>query len=74
LYHASNELTGSSLLCRIKAAIPERNEHINAFQELNGSLPPESVASWKEAIEAWEQSKTKKNPFELQDKCDVFIP
>jgi hypothetical protein len=58
-------------LRRIKAAVPERNEHVSTFQELTNSLPRGSVAEWKESVEAWERGSVKKNPFEFQGPGNV---
>ena len=62
--YVTNKLIGQSLLRRIRAAVPERNEHVDAFQELTRSLPKDSVANWKCSVEAWEQGRKKENPFE----------
>jgi hypothetical protein len=66
-------MTGTTLLRRIKAAVPERNEHVNAFQELTASLPNNTVAEWKEAVEAWEHDRTKANPFDSQCASKIFL-
>ena len=68
-----NKLPGLSLLRRLKAAVPERNEHVNAFQELTGSLPKESLTEWKASVEAWEQDGTKKNPFEFRGPGNISV-
>jgi hypothetical protein len=64
--------SGASLLRKIKAAVPERNEHVHSFRELTESLP-NSVSKWRECVEAWERDPTKKNPFEFEGTCECFI-
>jgi hypothetical protein len=47
------------------AAVPERNEHLQAFHELTSSLP-ESTSVWKANVEAWEKDKLAPNPYEFK--------
>ncbi|KAG1784907.1 uncharacterized protein HD556DRAFT_1451293 [Suillus plorans] len=58
---------GVSLLQKIKAAIPERDQHTRDFREFNDTLVaerPEEVSQWKIAIERWEtDTSTSTNPF-----------
>ncbi|KAF7970355.1 hypothetical protein HWV62_24332 [Athelia sp. TMB] len=44
-----------TFLRKIKAAVPERADHIEVFEDLSENLPPESVAAWTVAVEAWER-------------------
>ena len=60
---------GSSILRKIKEAIPERNEHQGDFEELTQSLEhkfPEQLVKWKRQVEEWEADSTKPNPFEVK--------
>jgi hypothetical protein len=58
-------LKGDSLLRKIKAAIPERDEHLHQFQELTDAVQG-SVAEWQTSIKAWEKDPTRWNPFEFE--------
>lgn len=52
---------GSSILRKIKEAIPERNEHQGDFEELTQSLEhkfPEQFVKWKRQVEEWEADST----------------
>src|ERR1700730_5001135 len=57
--------SGDSLLRKMKAAVPERNEHLYAFHELTDSVAT-SVVEWKECVEAWERDPANPNPFEIR--------
>ncbi|KAF7968772.1 hypothetical protein HWV62_29344 [Athelia sp. TMB] len=50
-------------LRKIKDAVPERAQQVDIFEELSENLPPESVAKWTVAVEAWERDRFKPNPF-----------
>ncbi|KIM66480.1 hypothetical protein SCLCIDRAFT_21951 [Scleroderma citrinum Foug A] len=61
---------GPSILRRIKEAIPERNDHLEDFEELTRSLGvkfPNQVAKWKRQVEEWESDSMKPNPFEIKN-------
>ncbi|OSC96667.1 hypothetical protein PYCCODRAFT_1448403 [Trametes coccinea BRFM310] len=52
-----------ALLARIKAAVPEREVHVAAFEEYNVALPSALTASWEHAVSAWEENPLQPNPF-----------
>ncbi|KAG1790947.1 uncharacterized protein HD556DRAFT_1445722 [Suillus plorans] len=57
---------GISLLRKLKAAIPERNQHQRDFNEFNETLVTErteEVAMWKQGVEKWETDMSATNPF-----------
>ncbi|KAI5992012.1 hypothetical protein F5J12DRAFT_907442 [Pisolithus orientalis] len=61
---------GTSLLRKVKEAIPEHNDHQHDFEELTQSLKlkfPEQLALWKQQVEDWEADSTKPNPFEVKN-------
>ncbi|OBZ74530.1 hypothetical protein A0H81_05788 [Grifola frondosa] len=63
----------SSLLAKIKAAVPERNEHVAAFEEFTSSLPPQNVAEWTALVEAWEHDQSAPNPFEITHHSQYYM-
>ncbi|KAF7974583.1 hypothetical protein HWV62_11966, partial [Athelia sp. TMB] len=52
-----------TFLRKIIAAVPERAEQVEIFEELCDNLKPESMAEWTVAVEAWEKDNNKPNPF-----------
>lgn len=56
-------LIAPTFLRKIKAAVPERAEQVEIFEDLSINLPPQSVATWTVAVEAWEKDKVNTNPF-----------
>jgi hypothetical protein len=40
-------------------------EHVIAHQELEATIDPEKLWSWKEAMAAWEPDSTNPNPYEV---------
>ncbi|KAG2046731.1 hypothetical protein BDR06DRAFT_1014480 [Suillus hirtellus] len=57
---------GISLLQKLKAAIPEHNQHQHDFNEFNETLiteHTEEVAMWKQGVEKWEADMSATNPF-----------
>ncbi|KAI5999770.1 hypothetical protein F5J12DRAFT_906675 [Pisolithus orientalis] len=60
----------TSLLRKVKEAIPEHNDHQCDFEELTWLLKlkfPEQLALWKQQVEDWEADLTKPNPFEVKN-------
>ncbi|KAI0702783.1 hypothetical protein C8T65DRAFT_579081 [Cerioporus squamosus] len=53
----------STMLNKIKLAVPQRNTHAVAFQQYNAALPQEDTAKWTELVTAWEGDPSKPNPF-----------
>jgi hypothetical protein len=60
-------------LQKLKAAIPEHNEHVIALQDFENSLDerPETLTEWRSEIIAWERDNTKPNPFQSRVKSEV---
>jgi hypothetical protein len=56
------------MLKKIQEAVPARNEHIIALQDLESGLPPEKVSAWTTALELWESDSSHPNPFEATTK------
>ncbi|KAL7280499.1 hypothetical protein ACG7TL_005431 [Trametes sanguinea] len=56
----------SSLLGKIKKAVPERNAQVSAFEELNAALPKDVTAAWCCAVELWETNPSSPNRFLLK--------
>ncbi|KAF7982027.1 hypothetical protein HWV62_30280 [Athelia sp. TMB] len=52
-----------TFLRKIKAAVPERADQVEIFEDLSDGLPPQSVAAFTVAVETWEKDKTQPNPF-----------
>lgn len=52
--------------------MPDRSELVWAYHEFSDSLPVESVAKWRAAVEAWEQDNNSPNPFVLTLKSMSF--
>ncbi|KAF8879940.1 hypothetical protein BD779DRAFT_1676153 [Infundibulicybe gibba] len=58
--------TGPAMLRKVKEAGAERSELVSDFLELSASISkeyPEQVVKWTADIQAWEQDRTKPNPF-----------
>ena len=67
---------GESILRKIIAAIPERNEHEEDLCEFERSLSAryaKELARWKEDMKAWEQDMSQPNPFEVKSHCACLI-
>ena len=61
------------MLKKIQDAVPTRNEHILALEDLESVLPLEKMAAWKNALERWEKNSSCPNPFEAMTKCKSFM-
>ncbi|KAG1836417.1 hypothetical protein F4604DRAFT_1886055 [Suillus subluteus] len=58
---------GHAMLHKIKNAFPERENHREAFEDLDDGLRGEygpTLKQWREQVEAWEYDPTQPNPFE----------
>ncbi|KAG1779216.1 hypothetical protein EV702DRAFT_1216574 [Suillus placidus] len=58
---------GSTMLRKMKDALPERENHHEAFEDLDDGLRGEYSAAleqWREQVEAWERDAAQPNPFE----------
>ncbi|RXW17173.1 hypothetical protein EST38_g8682 [Candolleomyces aberdarensis] len=53
------------MTCKMTTATSDVAEHVIAHQELEVSLQSEQVASWQEAVKAWEKDPSKPNPYEM---------
>lgn len=56
-------IAAPTFLRKIKTAVPDRADHVWAFEELTANLKPESVAEFTVAVEAWEADRKQPNPF-----------
>ncbi|KAH7905178.1 hypothetical protein BJ138DRAFT_1231765, partial [Hygrophoropsis aurantiaca] len=54
---------GPSILRKIKEAVPERNNHVEDFKQLEANLSAESIAEWTAEVTAWEANHSARNPF-----------
>ncbi|KAG1788040.1 uncharacterized protein HD556DRAFT_1434199 [Suillus plorans] len=62
---------GVSLSRKLKAAVPERDQHVRDFEDFDNALQherPEQVAEWRLAVEKWESDSSQENPFALTGK------
>ncbi|GBE83267.1 hypothetical protein SCP_0503150 [Sparassis crispa] len=50
-------------LRRMKAVLPECNDQVFAFAELNNAMAQEDRDVWRAALETWEKDPSKPNPF-----------
>ncbi|KAG1845339.1 hypothetical protein F4604DRAFT_1688751 [Suillus subluteus] len=57
---------GPLLLCKLKQAIHERDQHVFNLRDFEEAIPPASLAAWQVMITEWEQDRSKPNPFELE--------
>ncbi|KAG1737727.1 hypothetical protein EDB19DRAFT_1895738 [Suillus lakei] len=67
---------GSHLLRRIKITIPERDLHVQDFEDFNQTLSHKrlnEVNTWKSAIERWEEDRSQPNPFEIKSKHKPYV-
>ncbi|KAG1724932.1 uncharacterized protein EDB91DRAFT_1331171 [Suillus paluster] len=58
---------GSTMLRKMKDALPERENHCEAFEDLDDGLRGEygaTLEQWREQVEAWECDAAQPNPFE----------
>ncbi|KAI0750098.1 hypothetical protein C8Q80DRAFT_1219017 [Daedaleopsis nitida] len=56
-------LLPTSLLTRIKKAVPERNAQVIAFQQYHAVLPADATSRWKLMVETWENNRSQSNPY-----------
>lgn len=55
------------MLRKMKDALPERENHREAFEDLDDGLRGEygaTLEQWREQVEAWERDAAQPNPFE----------
>ncbi|KAG2028869.1 hypothetical protein BDR03DRAFT_882493 [Suillus americanus] len=58
---------GATMLRKMKDALPERENHREAFEDLDDGLRGEygaTLEQWREQVEAWERDAAQPNPFE----------
>ncbi|KAJ3510307.1 hypothetical protein NMY22_g16011 [Coprinellus aureogranulatus] len=56
---------GSYLLQKLERAASLISEQFIARMELEGTLEPEDIQKWKDAVDAWDNDPSKPNPFEF---------
>ncbi|KAG1850227.1 hypothetical protein DFJ58DRAFT_716845 [Suillus subalutaceus] len=62
---------GDSLSRKLKAAVPECDQHVCDFEDFDNALEherPEQVVEWRLAVERWESDSSQENPFALTGK------
>jgi hypothetical protein len=58
---------GQTLIRKLLIAIDERQHQIDCFKEINAGLTTETRIDWESRVRAWDDDKSKPNPF-LLDK------
>jgi len=48
---------------RVQDAVPMRNDHIVALEELESTMSQDSLVQWRTAVELWEKDSNAPNPF-----------
>jgi len=48
---------------KMQDAVPMRNDHIAALEELETTMSQDSLVEWRMAIELWEKDSNAPNPF-----------
>ncbi|KAH7920330.1 hypothetical protein BV22DRAFT_1133151 [Leucogyrophana mollusca] len=61
--NATNKLSGSMLLRKIKEAVSESQDHRAALMELEATLEQSDLARYNAEMEAWEADRSMPNPF-----------
>jgi len=51
---AESSNLGPGLLCKLKIAVPEKNEHGCILEEMERALPASAVVVWRAQVELWE--------------------
>jgi hypothetical protein len=63
------DLSGISLLRKVKIAAVQRADHENAHQLLTNTIPSKDIEDWTVVVESWEKDPVHAtNPFEVQEK------
>ena len=68
-----DQTPGVSLLRKIKTAVKGHTTHRDTLANLSGSVPPSSINSWLEQVEAWEKDNQKPNPYFVTTKGSACI-
>jgi hypothetical protein len=61
-----NTLLGVSFLRKMKMAVEEKADHVEAHELLTPTVPPEAIVEWTKAVEDWEADAKAKNPYEVR--------
>jgi hypothetical protein len=48
---------------KVRDAVPLRNDHIVALEELESTMLQDSLVQWRTAVELWEKDSNAPNPF-----------
>ncbi|KAG1767651.1 hypothetical protein EDD22DRAFT_978118 [Suillus occidentalis] len=69
---------GSTMLWKMKDALPEQEKHCEAFEDLDDGLQGEygaTLKQWREQVKAWERDTAQPNPFErkAQSMYEIMI-
>jgi hypothetical protein len=63
----------NTFLRKVREAVPARTEHMAAFEEFNGALAETSTQEWSEIVKAWENNKSKPNPYQVELQSQSLI-
>lgn len=57
---------------KIRDAVPTRNDHIIALEELESTISPDSLTQWRTAVELWERDSSAPNPFKAERRSAYY--
>jgi hypothetical protein len=60
---------GVSLWKKLKAAVPKAAEEAGQFESFSSTILPDTVATFRSQVEAWEDDIKQLNPFKPTIKC-----
>ena len=71
--HFTLHIVGSSLLRKIKTAIPEKAEQHQVWKQLSSVLGQQQVSIWLAEVEAWERDPSCPNPFQPRSTSAYIV-
>jgi hypothetical protein len=51
---------------KVREAVPTRDDHIVALDELESTIAPDNLTQWRIAVELWERDSNAPNPFKAE--------
>ena len=57
---------------KVQDAVPLRNDHIVALEELESTMSQDSLVQWRTAVELWENDSTAPNPFKATRRSTYY--
>ena len=57
---------------KVQDAVPLRNDHIVALEELESTMSQDSLVQWRTAVELWENDSTAPNPFKATRRSTII--